>query len=332
MAHPQFELSNSARDATSSAWFDYLQLLDPFRPDLFRYCRKLTGDVWDAEDLVQDALVHGFAKLASVHHGIANPRAYMLRIASNLWIDRIRRRTSEAASLARAGADPTHAVAAQAPAGDPIEMRDGVRDAATVLLRELPPQERAALVLKEAFDMSLSEIADVLQTSVGAVKAALHRGRGRLKEDTPSARPAPASEVVQRFVERYNARDLPGLLELMLDGAAIEMYGHVYEAGRDAFEREGGWFHHNFFNPVDGGPSDATWELADFRGQPVVLVLYGPAEARVVGSVMRLDDVDGAISRVRVYALCPDVVAEVADELGLPLSPVRLYRFPFRPV
>jgi RNA polymerase sigma-70 factor (ECF subfamily) len=61
----------------------------------------LTGNPWDAEDLVQDTLERGFAKLASVHHTVTSPRAYMLRIASNLWVDRIRRARAESTAVAR---------------------------------------------------------------------------------------------------------------------------------------------------------------------------------------------------------------------------------------
>ncbi len=208
-----------------------------------------------------------------------------------------------------------------------------VRDAGAVLLGKLPPQERAAVLLKEAFDLSLDEISGILGTTIGAVKAALHRGRGRLRGEMQSEkkRPAPKAETVERFVERYNARDLPGLLELMLDSGTIEMYSHVYESGREAFERKGGWFHHNFYNPLDGTPSDALWEVVDFRGEAIVLVLYPVAGERVVGAVMRVDELDGAISRIRVYALCPDVVEEVATELGRKVGPLRMYRFPIRP-
>jgi RNA polymerase sigma-70 factor (ECF subfamily) len=337
MADDGFRLTDEARGAAGSAWFDYLELLDPFRADLFRYCRRLTGDLWDAEDLVQDTLEQGFAKLASVHHSVTSPRAYVLRIASNLWVDRIRRRSAERASIAREASDPTHGGTNAPRAGEGLE----VRDAGAVLLRELAPQERAALVLKEVLDLPLDEIAAVLRTTTGAVKSALHRGRDRLRgsmqDETPRndsvnhTRPMPSAAAVDRFVECYNARDLPALLELMLDSASVEMYGHVYESGREAFERKGGWFHHNFYNPFDGGPSDAVWEVVDFRGEPVVLVLYGAEGERVVGSVMRFEDEDERIARIRVYALCPDVVAEVAGELGRAVSPVQMYRFPLRP-
>ena len=61
-----------------------------------------------------------------------------------------------------------------------------------------------------------------------------------------------------------------------------------------------------------------------------MLVLCGPEEERFFGSVMRIDAAEDRIARILVYALCPDVVAEAAGELGRPVSPVQMYRFPFR--
>ena len=82
---------------------------------------------------------------------------------------------------------------------------------------------------------------------------------------------------------------------------------------------------------MDGSPSNAEWEIAEFRGQTVGLVLYPHEAERVVGSLMRIEARDGAIALIRVYALCPDVIADVANELGRKASPVCFYRFPIRP-
>jgi RNA polymerase sigma-70 factor (ECF subfamily) len=74
----------------------------------------------------------------------------------------------------------------------------------------------------------------MLRTSVGAVKAALHRGRERLRPEADPAearRPQPSPALVERFIERLNASDLPAMLELMLDGASVETLGGLLEVG-----------------------------------------------------------------------------------------------------
>ena len=64
------ELSRDLRDDTRTAWHVYLDSLNSFRPELFRYCLRLTRDVWDAEDLLHDALIRGFATLGVVDQDI----------------------------------------------------------------------------------------------------------------------------------------------------------------------------------------------------------------------------------------------------------------------
>jgi len=315
-------------DLARDAWDRYLDVIDPLRPDLFRYCRRLTGSVWDAEDLVQDALEQGFARLGLTpnEQGIDNPRGYVLRIASNLWISRQRRER-----LARATASGPDAGRLDPGAAPPPESTTEVREAGATLLQQLAPQERAAVLLKETFDLTLEEIADLLGTTVGAVKAALHRGRERLREAEDEQAPPrhPVSKaVIDLFVERYNARDMQGMLALMLDTAAIEMTGNQQYIGRKVYGRERGWFYYNFFNPFDGKPASASWETVLLHGEPVVLVLNPRDGELCVTSVMRLETDEQHVSRIRVYAMCPDSVREVAAAFGRPCGTMGFYRLP----
>ena len=321
------DLDDCLRRSLVGAWDQYLAALDPIRAPLFRYCRQLTGNVWDAEDLVQETLLKAFARLSQVLYTIKNPRAYVLRIATNLWVDTLRARALERAFLT---ADSSGAVlrTASPPAAS---QTSELRDAAAILLQRLAPQERAAFLLVETFQMSLEETAQILGTSVGAAKSALHRGRERLKETESLLRrhrSRPPSAVLDRFVERYNARDLPALLAMLRDDATIEMFGLESEIGREGFERDRGWFHHNFFNPFDGSPTRARWEVAAFEGEPVVLVFGGFAAENTLTSVMRIECDDALVRRVYVYGLCPDIVREVGAHLGHPTQTIG-YRFPF---
>src|SRR5262249_43219043 len=198
-----------------------------------------------------------------------------------------------------------------------------VHKVAKTLLQPLSPQERACLVLKDVFDMDLEETAIVLGTTVGAVKVALHRGRSRLgavEAARLSDRPLPSPEVIDQFVDRYNARDLPGLLALMLDTASIDLLGLDLEVGRGAFERERGWFYHNLYGPPGwpaGQPFPARWQRGSFRGEPVALVFnIDRAGGEALSSIMRFEECEGKVAGVRVYAMCPETVREVGDELG----------------
>jgi RNA polymerase sigma-70 factor (ECF subfamily) len=245
-------------------------------------------------------------------------------MATNLWIDAQRRRGSEATALAEQG---TLEGGTDADAG-------AVRDAGTVLLQRLAPQERAALVLKELFDYSLEEIAEVLGTSVGAVKAALHRGRTRLREpegESASRRPVPSVALVDRFVSAYHAADLPGLLALMLDTGSVENVGSSVDVGRAAFGRERGWFWH-FVHGHPEWPAEFAYESPRlerrlFEGEPLVLGFCTRRGREALEQVLRLEERDGRIARIRGYAFCPETMRTMGEALGLKVR-TGLYRFP----
>jgi RNA polymerase sigma-70 factor (ECF subfamily) len=162
--------------AVRGPWRRFIDDLWEHRPALHAYCCRLTGNVWDGEDLVQDTLVRVFGLLGKTDARLESPRAYLIRAATNLWIDRVRQFAREQAALAL-----------EADAVIPAEEPADGRPAARALFQMLHPQERAAVVMKDVFDLSLEETAALLRTTVGAVKSALHRGRGRLEGRRPAS-------------------------------------------------------------------------------------------------------------------------------------------------
>ena len=309
------KLSPEVYKTATSAWHQYMSDLSPVRPALYRYCRGLTGNTWDADDLVQETLLRGSGILGFGQAEIVDPRAYLLRIASNAWIDWQRRKAVEASAVDQM------AVASPKQVGSGHEDAAAVRDAGSLLMQALAPQERAAVVLKDVFDMSLEECARILGSSTGAVKAALHRGRSRL-QDAQSTRPKPrmnpSPTLLDRFAQLYNARDMSGLVAMMLDDGGIEMMGVEMEVGRKWFERkETGWFAHNF----QFSPAGTRWEPRDFEGERIVLVLAAHEGKDVLLSVMRLEAIDDRISRIRSYAFSPETLNEVAEAFNLSRGP-----------
>src|SRR5262249_16750192 len=89
------ESLDTLRGDLRTAWHRYIDVLVPLRPALYGYWRRLTGNVWDAEDLVQDTLLRAFGQWGVTYPAIRNPRAYLLRTATNVWIDILRRRETE---------------------------------------------------------------------------------------------------------------------------------------------------------------------------------------------------------------------------------------------
>jgi RNA polymerase sigma-70 factor, ECF subfamily len=299
-----------------SSWQRFLDVFEPLRPELYRYCRRLSRSAWDAEDLVQDALMRGFVTLGTVFRDLPNPRAWLFRVASNLWIDRMRR------MRAHPGDDP---------ADGPPDRRE-TREAAGALLVRLSPQERVAVLLKDVFDFSLEEVAETLATTPGAVKAALHRGRGKLAEpEDPPAR-APAAGALDAFSAAFNARDLGRLTDLLLDGATVEIVGVVTEYGRDApkdpdtgsfvgslgpltFDERGGIPPELLVGYRGGSP---RCEVRAYRDGWVLLFWFEHEGGEMVRAVWNVDAEGDAITHIRNYFFSPDVIAEVCEELGVP--------------
>ncbi|MBV8139948.1 MAG: RNA polymerase sigma factor [Deltaproteobacteria bacterium] len=171
----QEPVSDETAKLLRAAWFRYLDAVGETRPALYRYCRRMTGNIWDAEDLLQDTLLRGYGAIGrgdvtSREAHVKGPRAYLFRIATNLWIDQMRRRQLITSSLGGTDDSSTGERSIQA------------LEAASVLMSQVAPQERAAVVLKEVFDFTLEQIAEVLSTTVGAVKSALHGGRVRRRK------------------------------------------------------------------------------------------------------------------------------------------------------
>lgn len=300
------------------AWHGFLLIYEPLRPELYRYCRYLTRSPWDAEDLAQDALARAFSTLSRMGQAPPNPRAWLFRVASNLWIDRVRR---ERGVPVDEGTEE-----AAVPSAD----LQGTREAASTLVAQLAPRERAAVVLKDVFDLSLEEIAEALSTSVGAVKAALHRGRSKLEEPEPDLPRRAVPEVVTAFCAAFNAQDIAGMTALLLDHASIEVVSATVEAPADgkvlralvfgvkrmARAAELGGMEAHFVAGVQ--PTPPRLELVICRGEPLLLSWYSHDDGEAVRAVTRLEVSDGRISRLRNYFFTPDLIEDVCRELQLP--------------
>jgi len=321
---------DALRDRLHASWEAYVDLIAPIRPDLWAYSRRLTRSVWDAEDLVQDTLLRGFGQLGHLGQNVRNLRAYMLRACSNTWIDGVRRRANEARILEERAADLR---ASDSSADGRPDERAELRDAGARLLHQLAPQERAAVVLKDVFELSIREIAAILATSEGAVKDALHRGRGRLREPdaAPERRPAPSTELVDRFIELYDAKDVGGLVDLLVEGGSAENVGFGLQYGRDAFEGTENFLYKSVHGheewPESFQPQSVRLAAGAFDGEALVLCFATRGGEEALEQVLRIEGVDGRIARLRGYAFCPDTIREIGAALDHPVR-TGLYRVP----
>src|SRR6266403_4817188 len=204
----------------AARYLAFLETIAALRPSLHRYCARMTGSVVDGEDVVQEALFEAYRKLDKFDEG--RPlKPWLFRIAHNRCIDFLRRKgvRDEAAAVAgvREVALPTDA---------PLL---GIGKAIEHLVAVLPPKERASILLKDVFDYRLEEIADLTDSTVGGVKAALNRARTKLAEASPplkSARRASPElrQLMQLYVDRFNRRDWDSVRDLISADARLHVF------------------------------------------------------------------------------------------------------------
>jgi RNA polymerase sigma-70 factor (ECF subfamily) len=212
----------------------------------------------------------------------------------------------------------------EAPAGDEARDPRGPREAAGSLVSRLAPQERAAVVLKEVFELSLEEIADALSTTVGAVKAALHRGRGKLAQVEAEPLAAAPPPVLDAFCAAFNARDIEAVTALLLENVALEFPGLHSDHGVPAARRALGttMFHAGvFIAPAwQHGivEASARFELRAHRGRHLILAWWQHADGEAVRGFSLVEHEGDRIAQMRTYFHTPEAIVELCQELGLP--------------
>src|SRR5262245_31197294 len=157
----------------------FLALVAEVRPELHRYCARMTGSIADGEDVVQETLAKAYYALSELTE-MPPLRPWLFRIAHRRAIDYLRRydrrmgRPLDGEEVA-GGLDPEDALARE----------EAVRAAVSRFVA-LPAAQRSCVILKDVLGHSLDEIAALTDLTVPAVKAALHRGRTRLREEAPA--------------------------------------------------------------------------------------------------------------------------------------------------
>jgi RNA polymerase sigma-70 factor, ECF subfamily len=276
----------------------FLETIATLRTSLHRYCARMTGSVMDGEDVVQEVLFEAYRKLDKFDE--SRPmKPWLFRIAHNRCIDFLRR---------RAVRDEAEVAAAVPEATESAEPALGIGKAVEHLVLTLPPKERACLLLKDVFDYSLEEIAELVDSTVGGVKAALNRARTKLVESSPPAKSARSASpelkrIMQLYVDRFNRRDWDGVRELSSADARLHVAerfaGKLVEAPYFANYERWPW----------------PWKLAvgEVDGEPVVIILRRGDDTWTPHSAIRLDVIGQRIERIVDYIHCPWLLPAAAS-------------------
>ncbi|HSY38953.1 MAG TPA: sigma-70 family RNA polymerase sigma factor, partial [Polyangia bacterium] len=210
----------------------FLALVAGVRPELHRYCARLTGSVIEGEDIVQETLAKAFYAL-SLSPEVPALRPWLFRIAHNTALDLLkshgRRYTDVLADVEE--------VAGFVEQPDPAVVR-----AALARFVVLPVAQRSAVILKDVLGHSLEETADTMGSTIMAVKAALVRGRKRLLQDEPAGETVAETTRadLDRYTRLFNARDWDGLRAMVGQDCRLDLVSKSQRRGKQVgmyFER-----------------------------------------------------------------------------------------------
>ncbi len=232
--------------------------LERHRSALIGYCYRMLGSPAEAEDAVQDTLLRAWRSVDRFE-GRSSLKSWLYRIATNVCLDHLEGRQrrarpmdlgpASAAELANLNALSNESwiepipdtLVAQDP--DPAEAAvrsESIRLAFVAALQQLPPRQRAALILCEVLHWKASEAAELLETSTASINSALQRARATLA-DAPAESSmrvddlsAPDQAFLARYVDAFERYDMQALTSLIHEDATQSMPPYdLWLAGRD---------------------------------------------------------------------------------------------------
>jgi RNA polymerase sigma-70 factor (ECF subfamily) len=240
------ELPLAATRAPSSS--GVAEQLEQYRRELTGYCYRMLGSAFDAEDAVQETLVRAWRGIDNFE-GRSSLRSWLYRIATNVCLDTLGGSQRRARPM-----DLGPAWSASAPVltslpeatwvtpvpddrilaadGDPADValaRESIRLAFVTALQQLPPRQRAVLILREVLSWSAAEVADLLDTTTASVNSALQRARATLAttqaDEGDPLRPLDEEQqaLLGRYVEAFERYDLDALTALLREDARMTM-------------------------------------------------------------------------------------------------------------
>jgi RNA polymerase sigma-70 factor (TIGR02960 family) len=263
----------------------FRDLAEQYRRELHVHCYRMLGSVHDAEDALQETLLRAWRHLSSFE-GRSSLRAWLYRIATNVCLAALDKRpepkppTDEPAALTPypdAWLDELPSEAAEP--GARYDLRESVQLALLAAIQTLPPRQRAALLLRDVLGFSAKEVGQLLDVSSTSVHSAVRRARATLEQRAPDRTPPPDDvqrSLVKRYIEAWEAIDIPGLVALMREDAVMTMPPDpAVFLGRQAIA--------DFFATVPAGGALDQILLVPTRAnrQPAVGAYFPDPEARV---------------------------------------------------
>jgi RNA polymerase sigma-70 factor (TIGR02960 family) len=223
------------------------------RGEIHVHCYRMLGSLDDADDAVQEAYLRAWWSIARFEPR-APFRAWLYRIATNVCLSVLaqpaRRAEISVTRLASANGDSTpqegdevlvhpypdhlleERIGASSDPAATVVMQEGIELAFVAAVQNLPPRQRAALLLRDVIGYTAAEVAGMLETTVAATNSALQRARATLDEERAAGRltRAHASQnretqdaAVRKLIDAWHAIDIPGIVDVLTEDALLTM-------------------------------------------------------------------------------------------------------------
>jgi RNA polymerase sigma-70 factor (ECF subfamily) len=218
----------------------FTDLAERHRRELHVHCYRMLGSFDDAEDAVQETLLRAW-RSRDTFDGSALFRAWLYRIATNVSLDTLRRRSRQVPKLTSFAEVPwlqpypdrlLDEVAPSAEEPDAIVVeRETIELAFLATLQLLPPRQRAALIARDVLGWPASDTAEMLGTTVAATNSALQRARATMQEHMPRRRaewsagaPSPEErDLLDRFIDAHERMDAAAAISIAASDIRITM-------------------------------------------------------------------------------------------------------------
>ena len=163
----------------------YAEIVEIYKDKIFQICYRILGNSHEAEDIAQEAFLRAYTNINSFNIDLKFS-SWLYRIATNLCIDRIRKKKPDYYLDAEVAGTDGLTMYSQIPANTRLPEEDveslELRETIQREISRLPEKYRTVIVLKYIEELSLNEISEILDLPLGTVKTRIHRGREALRK------------------------------------------------------------------------------------------------------------------------------------------------------
>ncbi|MDX1522302.1 MAG: RNA polymerase sigma-70 factor [Anaerolineae bacterium] len=270
---------------------NHIKTFEAHRPLLFSIAYRMLGSVMEAEDMVQETYLR---YVSTPINTIESPKAFLSTIITRLCLDHLK--SAKVRREEYIGPWLPEPLRTGNAAATPIEKYEMISMAALVLLENLSPLERAVFLLREVFDYSYTEIAQIVEKSEENCRQSYHRAKQHLRQNRPRFKTSAAvqQKLVKRFLQAIQTGDVDSLKSLLAndvtlwsDGGGKAPAARHPLVGRDRITQL-------LVVSYRKRPDNSDIELAEING---VLSILFRVENQVVG-VMSLEGDDTGITGI----------------------------------